>query len=384
MNIVYVSDQFVPSPTADTEQFVNMISALSKFADVELLSATYSTVKSPTREQINKYYFTDGVFSLKFIQHLVPNMRGLEKVFFAIRSALQVGNNGDLDIIYTRNIPIVISSLLFTDKPILFETFRPWPDRNIFAKWFFKKMAKHAKFAGIVLHSEFAKKSFIDVGFSEDKLIVEHNATKNQLFNDISKNKNELRAELDLPINSFIVAYTGTVSVQKGLYHFLILAEAFPEILFVIVGSERQGDIENKAAEMGNVKVIPRQNKKTVAKYISSSDVLYIPTSLRAREEAKNTVLPLKTFIYKAGGKPIIAPDIEDIREVLKNEETALLVPPDDDKAAIKGLQKLLDDERLRNRLGANAKSEMDSMTWELRAKNVLSFIEKRLGHRTE
>jgi glycosyltransferase involved in cell wall biosynthesis len=374
-----VSDQFVPSTTADTEQFINMISALSKHSEIELLSASYRKNTPPSLEQINSYYFTDGVFSLNFIRHFMPNMRGLEKVFFAIRSALRIKKNQKIDVIYTRNIPIIISSLLFTDKYILFETYRPWPERNIFAKWFFKKMANQSRFAGIVLHSEFAKRSFTQVGFSEDKLVVEHNAIKTQLFSDIAGSIDDLRTELDLPKNKLIVAYTGTVSVQKGLEHFLTLAEAFPKVLFLIVGSEDEGAIEQKASVMENVKVVGRQDKKTVAKFISSSDVLYIPTSLRAREKAKNTVLPLKTFIYKAGGKPILAPDIEDIREVLKHDETALLVPPDDDEAAIAALQKLVDNEELRNKLGNKAKKEMESLTWEARAKNVLNFIERRL-----
>lgn len=381
MNIEYISDQFIPSSTADTEQFVNMTAALSKITPVELMSAAYKTKNPPSLQDINDYYFTEGVFNLRFIQHLFPNMRGLEKVLFSIRSALNIKNRDDVDVVYTRNIPIVITCLLLTKQPVLFETFRPWPNRNVFANWFFKKMSVHPRFIGIVLHSQFAKKSYLKIGFSEEQLLVEHNAFKSKLFDEISSVKHEIRDELNLPRNKSIVSYTGRVRVEKGLNHFLTLAKSFPDVLFLLVGSEGEGEIEIKASQIENVVVIPMQDKGTVTRYIATSDILYIPTSLTAREQAKNTVLPLKTFIYKAGGKPIIAPDIEDIREVLRNEHNALLVEPDNGGAAVKGLKRLLEDEELRTTLGRNAKKEMDNLTWDNRAKNVLEFIENRLAN---
>ncbi len=42
MKITYISDQFLPSSSADTEQFINMLSALSKQSDAELISASFS------------------------------------------------------------------------------------------------------------------------------------------------------------------------------------------------------------------------------------------------------------------------------------------------------------------------------------------------------
>ena len=42
----------------------------------------------------------------------------------------------------------------------------------------------------------------------------------------------------------------------------------------------------------------------------------------------------MKTFSYLAAGRPIVAPDLPDLREVLRHNENALLVPPDDVDAA--------------------------------------------------
>ncbi|MEX2478858.1 MAG: glycosyltransferase family 4 protein [Gracilimonas sp.] len=379
MKIVYISDQFLPSSSADTEQFINMISALSKQSGIVLYSGSYQSKPSPTLKEIQDYYMVDGDWDLKFVSHLFPNIRGIEKLSFALRSALKI-RKGGADVVYTRNIPIVIATLLFTNKPILFEAFRPWPKRNIQSHWFFKKMAKNPRFLGIILHSNFAKQAYLDSGFSEEQLTVEHNAFRSEFFENIDSDRTELRNQLELPTDKKLVTYTGRVNPKKGLHYFLDLADKFSDAGFVIVGSEGKGEIERRAESMENVIVIPWQDKASTARYIEASDILYIPTSLQAREKAMNTVLPIKTFIYKASGKAILAPDIEDIREVLTHNETAYLVEPDNQMAAEAGLKELLENESLREKIGKNAKEEMSTLTWENRASRVINFIKERLN----
>lgn len=378
MKITYISDQFLPSSSADTEQFINMISALSKQSDTELISASYRSQPPKKLKEIQDYYMVDGVWDLKFIPHLFKNIRGIEKLSFAVRAANRLKKE-DTDVVYTRNIPVVIAVLLLTDKPVIFETFRPWPKRNMQSRWFFEKMARHPRFLGIILHSQFARNAYLEHGYSEDQLKVEHNAFRSEFFEDINKDKDELRKELGLPGPKPIVTYTGRVNPKKGLHYLLDLAESFSEVHFVIVGSERYGEIEQRAENLNNVTVIPWQDKSFTARYIEASDILYIPTSLQAREKAMNTVLPIKTFIYKASGKAILAPDIEDIREVLVHNKTAYLVEPDNRSAAEQGLKELLEKEEFREKLGKEAKSEMSSLTWENRAKRVIGFIKERL-----
>lgn len=378
MKITYISDQFLPSSSADTEQFINMISALSKQSDTELISASYRYQLKKKLQEIQDYYLVDGTWKLKFIPHIFKNIRGIEKLSFAVRAATKLRKE-DTDVVYTRNIPVVMATLLLTDKPVIFETFRPWPKRNIQSRWFFEKMAKHSRFLGIILHSQFARNAYLEHGYSENQLKVEHNAFRSEFFDDIKKDKKELRKELKLPGSGPIVTYTGRVNPRKGLHYLLNLAESFSEAHFVVVGSESYGEIERRAENMTNVTVIPWQDKSSTARYIEASDILYIPTSLQAREKAMNTVLPIKTFIYKASGKAILAPDIEDIREVLVHDKTAYLVEPDNKSAAEKGLKELIENEELREKLGKEAKSEMNSLTWENRAERVIEFIKERL-----
>lgn len=380
MKIAYLTDQFLPRTSADTEQFVTMVSALSLRPDVsiDLVAPKYSYKAPNSVDDLNEYYQTSGVFELKHISLLIPFIRGFEKIWYALKAAFFIDRK-ETDIVYTRNIPVVMAIILFTEIPVLFETYRPWPDRNFMARTLFKWLQKKTKFAGIVLHSKFAAQSYLNNGFTEERLMVAHNAINLPELQSENLPKAELRKRLELPADQKIVTYSGRVSPEKGLQRMLNLAGHFPEVLFVIVGSEQKGPIEQEAEKFSNVKVIGWQDKKTVFQYLRASDVLYIPTSTRARDQAGNTVLPLKTFIYKASGTAILAPDMADIREVLTDRASAILVKPDDENDEIEGLKLLLEDTELRERIGNQALQEIKENTWESRAERILNFISKRL-----
>jgi len=376
MKITFISDQFFPRTSADSEQIVSSLSALGTIADVSLISACYRHKEPATKEELEAYYQEKINFSLEFLSHLFKNIRGIEKLSFALRSAFKV-KKMNVDVVYTRNIPILISVLLFTKKPIFFESYRPWPSRNVFAKAFFKKLEDHSRFGGVILHSKFAGKSFADVGFTSEQLIVAHNAVNLDKYE--SFDRFETLKSFDLPEDKVIVTYSGRVTVKKGLMRIFDLADEFSDIIFLIVGSEGEGAIEEKAKQYSNIKVLPWQDKKSVYRLLVASDILYIPNSLHAREKAQNTVLPLKTFLYKASGIPIIAPNIEDVAEVLTHMKTAVLVEPDNLKKEKEVFSLLIEDQKLRQEIGLNAQNEMKNLTWLNRANDILSFINKRL-----
>ena len=372
MKIVFISDQFYPRTSADSEQIISSLSALSKFAEVTLISAKYSSKDATTQERLESYYGRSCPFKLEFINHLFPFIRGIEKLTFALKVAFKVRNN-NADFVYTRNIPIVLFTLLFTSHKVVFESYRPWPERNILSRLFFKRMAINKKFVGVVLHSKFAGESFKNVGFKPQNLLVAHNAFDFSVYNEVPKN--EVCNNYDIPDNRIIVTYSGRVNVNKGLDRLFLLAEEFPEIFFLIVGSEREGEIEEQAKKFDNVKVLGWLSRADVFSILTSSDILYIPTTLRAREVSKNTVLPIKTFIYKASGTAIFAPKSEDLLEVLEHKENAYLVNPDDWESEKMGFSELIKDNELRNRLGTSAQFQMMDNTWDARAKNILRFL---------
>tara|TARA_R110002096_G_scaffold78670_6_gene185091 strand:+ start:2959 stop:4113 length:1155 start_codon:yes stop_codon:yes gene_type:complete len=380
MNIYFLSDQFFPRTSADSEQIVSSLSGLAVSNQITLVSSKYKSSSSLSINELNAYYKTKGKFNLEFVSYWFSSIRGIEKILFAW-SSIKFLKQSKPDVVITRNIPVLMMVLFRTNIPVAFESYRPWPSRNIFAKKFFQRLAKKNQLLGIILHSKFAGESFKSVGFTEQSLLVAHNAFDSKDFYIEGLSLVQIREKYDLPKDKFIVTYSGRVSPQKGLFRLIKLAQVFPEVLFVIIGveGEGEGDVENEARNLDNIKLVGWLDRRELFQILRASDVLYIPTSLMAREKAGNTVLPLKTFMYKASGTAILGPDIDDVKEVLTHSENAFLVQPDSFEDEKNGLKELISDMNLRITLGEKAKEEMDILTWENRGQLITSFLQNRL-----
>ncbi len=90
---------------------------------------------------------------------------------------------------------------------------------------------------------------------------------------------------------------------------------------------------------------------------------------------------PTKLFEYMATGKGIVASDLDQIGEVLRNGETARMVRPGDPAALAEGLLELIEDEPLRRRLGRAAREEaVARYTWEEHTRKIVGKLKERLG----
>lgn len=90
---------------------------------------------------------------------------------------------------------------------------------------------------------------------------------------------------------------------------------------------------------------------------------------------------PTKLFEYMAMGKGIVASDLDQIGEVLEHGRTAWLVRPGDAKDLAQGLKKLIDDPRLRNRLGREARQEaVAKHTWKEHTRRIVEKLKEHCG----
>lgn len=96
---------------------------------------------------------------------------------------------------------------------------------------------------------------------------------------------------------------------------------------------------------------------------------------------------PLKLFEYMACGIPVVAADIGQVGEVMKNGETGLLYPPGELDALTAACDRLLADTDLRQKLGQAAAEEIrNKYTWDHNAARITkltrSLIETREANR--
>ena len=111
------------------------------------------------------------------------------------------------------------------------------------------------------------------------------------------------------------------------------------------------------------------QAREQVPALVAGFDIALQP---RAVEYAS----PLKIFEYMAAGRAIVAPDQENIREILRDGETALLFDPSRPEAMWRAVLRLAGDADLRHRLGAAACAEIArrDYTWAGNARRVVGW----------
>jgi glycosyltransferase involved in cell wall biosynthesis len=283
------------------------------------------------------------------------------------------------DLVYSR-IPAMFAIGNMAPVPFVTDHYRPWPDVYPAIRPLVRLAARDRDCLGLVLHSDYAAGSYRRAGVPEDRILVAHNG-----FDPPSSAPTgpSARAQLGLALDRPIAVYAGRINATKGLESVLALAERRPEVLFVLVGSEGEGEVERAAAQRANVRIAPWADPAALPAWLAAADVLLIPPSRAPLERFGNCVLPIKLFAYLAAGRPILAPAAPDTAELLEHGSNAWLIPPDDPDAAAHGLDRLLGDRALAGRLSANALRLSEGLTWDRRAEKIEGFLRERLAQRS-
>ncbi len=163
-----------------------------------------------------------------------------------------------------------------------------------------------------------------------------------------------------------IILMFGHMAPYKGLS---IMLEAFQELL------EERDDIELVIAGddhpnfPGYLKSF-RRKKLPRVKFLGYVEEEKVPEVF---EKAAIVVLPYLTTTGTSGvfhlacgfGKPIIASDLPEIRELIREGASAILVPPGDVKELKKAIVKLLEDPELRKEIGLRNYNFAQKESWE-------------------
>jgi glycosyltransferase involved in cell wall biosynthesis len=118
------------------------------------------------------------------------------------------------------------------------------------------------------------------------------------------------------------------------------------------------------------VTITGRQSHDKVRSFVAAMDIAVSPRSTFYAS-------PMKIIEYMAMGKAIIAPDMENIRDILEDNKTGILFCPEDSISLSKCLQDLVKNDSLRLRLGKEARNKIElDRTWSHNALGVIRLIE--------
>jgi glycosyltransferase involved in cell wall biosynthesis len=183
--------------------------------------------------------------------------------------------------------------------------------------------------------------------------------------------------------------YLGTLADWQGIG---TLVEALPRILerraarLRVVGrgrSRQRKDLQKRLRKLGleeSVVVEPGVPHHEVPSVIAAADVCLAPLSYNERNVVQGCC-PLKVLEYLACGRPVVASNLPVVRELVREERDALLVPPDAPEALAAAVLRLLADPKLAARIAERGRRRVgDAFTWKRAQKRLLKLYQRLLA----
>lgn len=177
----------------------------------------------------------------------------------------------------------------------------------------------------------------------------------------------------------FTVGFVGSLRPWHGVEHLVeaaaIARSAVPGLHLLIVGDGPQREpLEALAAARGltdRVTFAGAVSHDDVPTYVAGMDVAVAPYPALDHFYFS----PLKVLEYMAAGRPVVASDLGQIRELLTDDVSGCLVPPGNPQALAGALVRLAGDADLRLRLGAKARDVAASgHDWRDVARRILDL----------
>jgi glycosyltransferase involved in cell wall biosynthesis len=389
LKIAVISDEHYPCGQADTEVVVNTAAALGTAgAEVSLLVPFLWRRKV---EDVLSFYGVPKSFRLVSIPGWLLPERTLrvEKLFHGVLAPLWSAL-GKVDVLHSRDgLSIATGHLLGARWS--FETYRRLAEETPWLKKVMKRVDL-TRGIGAVAHAYMSRNDLIQLGFEPDHVIVARPGAALDRYTPML-DQDEARQRCGLPSDAPIVGYVGNVQLFKGMGEVLDVAEQVPEARFLIVGgSPKEVEIlKHEAGRRGIVNLILAGHLPAgdVAQWLFAADLLLQPATYRNENPSvigrrlfspRLPGTPFKLFSHFAAGKPTVAADQEINTELLREGETALMVPPGDAASYGAAIRKLLGDPALCRRMGKTARAEAEKRSWVHRAELMLGFFERRLA----
>lgn len=141
---------------------------------------------------------------------------------------------------------------------------------------------------------------------------------------------------------------------------------------------------------MTNVTMTGFVKHESIPMYQAAADVLLMPYSrsieASSGQDIAEVINPMKMFEYMAAGRGIVSADLDSIREVLNERNAVLIEPGEVGKPTLSNvegwkveIEKLLVDEPRRLKLGAQARKDVENLTWVKREERVMELLNKNL-----
>lgn len=227
---------------------------------------------------------------------------------------------------------------------------------------------------GLIVNSASVRDTYLSYGwFKEHQIGIIHNGvsvTPDTPLFDVQRIVPQAESRM-------MILTAGRLDPQKGFMNLLEVAKRAKAMnrswIFVIAGEgPLKNQIEDRIADYGisdTVRLIGFQSE--IRSLMKSSDVFILPSRFEG--------MPNVVMEAMAEGTPVVASDVNGIKELMIDGETGYLVSPDNTDDFVDRLVRLEDRDR-RTQMGTAARERvLRCFTWERMADQLETYLHGRL-----
>ena len=241
-------------------------------------------------------------------------------------------------------------------------------------RFFERKICQDA--THVVVVSTPLKKFLASIGVPDERIVVMPNGTDPSVFHPHIDGE-PIRQQYGLE-GKVVIGFCGILRPWHGLE---LLLQAFAEVslgrpdlhLLIVGDGPSRADLERLLRDRGltrQVTITGRQPHERVRVFVAAMDIAVSP---RATFYAS----PMKILEYMGMGKAIVAPDMENIRDILTHEQDGLLFRAEDAGALAKSLQYFIGNAARRAEFGKMARQKIEAeRTWSHNAQAIVHLLE--------
>jgi len=210
-----------------------------------------------------------------------------------------------------------------------------------------------------ITNSEAGKRYLVERGIGPERVKVIYNGINLTRLGADEDEVMALRERLGLSQEGKVVGMIASMYPVKNHAIFIqaaaVISQSIPDVKFVIVGNgPLRGYLENLSRDLDLAsKVIFCGDHRDPGTYLSVFDIAVVTSDV---EGCCNVLLEAMAL-----GKPVVATNVGGNPELVRHEETGILVPPRDIEALAKAIIGLLDNTETRDAMGRRARDEVTS-----------------------
>ncbi len=323
------------------------------------------------------YFFNN----FKFLGPALKLLKKIPKVNGYMDPELQISNyciKNEIDLAYSRGTPYAAYNNIMNKIPTIIEThfyhYFPALKRVL-------ELSKNKYFLGVVTISNILKQSLMKQRVPEEKILVLDDAVELKKFNTINLKKSKLKKMLNFPLHKNIILYTGNLGPGRGIDTIISSLKFLDEkeYCFYIIGGDPfwfkyWKKYIKKRRIKADIKFLGFTSIRNIPYYIKAADILIAPYTKDCY--TINWMSPVKLFEYMASKVPIIASNVQRIKEICSNNE-CLFFKAGDSRDLSEKIKILINDRELQEKLTKNAIKKAEKHTYIKRSQKILELFNK-------